>query len=54
MVFLAGSSCLCSVLYSALLSFPQSKNSRKANKEIVNVYLLFCLCITYCFKQLSS
>ncbi|KAI8359204.1 hypothetical protein EDC96DRAFT_513815, partial [Choanephora cucurbitarum] len=49
-----GSSRLCSVLYSALLSLSQSKNSRKANKEIVNVYLLFCLYITYCFKQLSS
>ncbi|KAI8359206.1 hypothetical protein EDC96DRAFT_513826 [Choanephora cucurbitarum] len=45
-------SLFCS-LFCSSFSFT-IKNSRKANKEIVNVYLLFCLYITYCFKQLSS
>ncbi|KAI8331126.1 hypothetical protein EDC96DRAFT_527439 [Choanephora cucurbitarum] len=33
----------------------EAKNpKKKTNNEIVNVYLLFCLYISYCFKPLSS
>ncbi|KAI8327214.1 hypothetical protein EDC96DRAFT_105203 [Choanephora cucurbitarum] len=44
------------VLLFILLFFliHKQKIQKKTNNEIVNVYLLFCLYISYCFKPLSS
>ncbi|KAI8326812.1 hypothetical protein EDC96DRAFT_534004 [Choanephora cucurbitarum] len=46
-------SLFCS-LFCSSFAFTSKKSKKKTNNEIVNVYLLFCLYISYCFKQLSS
>ncbi|KAI8367129.1 hypothetical protein EDC96DRAFT_506954 [Choanephora cucurbitarum] len=46
-------SLFCS-LFCSSFSFTSKKSKKKTNNEIVNVYLLFCLYISYCFKPLSS